>query len=256
MKAFKRKWLLIPLLLAAVFSLLTLTGCVGGNLSRKLNEGKVYHKNGDGTKTTMTYENAGALLRAPQFRTEEYTLVMRFNGTDWFTAEIVTPEELAPLDGAEVLAQSENLTYYFAPGYEVDPANPPFYEDQAYWVVMNLNGTRDSVILFKTADGPWHDRGYGSDFKTVRYDVDGKETVPSWENLRIFVDDPYIHGDATDDDLNPDGLPDGGEDDLNRVNNATHEAYDPEHVYDDEHGSSSHDVGDRHIEHFGKAFPE
>lgn len=160
-------WNMVQIAALLLALILTLSSCMPREHTLRM-------KNDDGTVVKIEYESAAPLQRAPYFtETSDRALIMEFNGTDWYRAEIITEEERTMLSG-EVLAQSSNLTVYAADGA---------YDRLSYTYILDLDGTDDAYIRFDAESAPQH-RSTGNDFTTsITYSVDKTETVPDLDGL-------------------------------------------------------------------------
>lgn len=160
-------WNMVQIAALLLALILTLSSCMPREHTLRM-------KNDDGTVVKIEYESAAPLQRAPYFtETSDRALIMEFNGTDWYRAEIITEEERTMLSG-EVLAQSSNLTVYAADGA---------YDRLSYTYILDLDGTDDAYIRFDAESAPQY-RSFGNDFTTsITYFVDKTETVPDLDGL-------------------------------------------------------------------------
>lgn len=160
-------WNMVQIAALLLALILTLSSCMPREHTLRM-------KNDDGTVVKIEYESAAPLQRAPYFtETSDRALIMEFNGTDWYRAEIITEEERTVLSG-EVLAQSSNLTVYAADGA---------YDRLSYTYILDLDGTDDAYIRFDAESAPQY-RSFGNDFTTsITYFVDKTETVPDLDGL-------------------------------------------------------------------------
>ncbi len=98
---------------------------------------------------------------------------MQFNGTEWYTAEVIGEKEQERIADGELLAESSNIR-----AFRNDGEN--WYE---YVYIIKLEGTDAAYIAVNSMDAPDH-HGYGTDFDYfISYSVDGTETTPdmNWE---------------------------------------------------------------------------
>jgi len=159
------------LLLMFILMIALLSGC--GNLNMK-------HKNEDKTTTTVTAQGSMVLARCPKFDMDKsYGIRMRFNGITQFYISILYGEELERYSDMDPIAESSNLTVYI--DYDDD-----FFP---YHYIMDIDGTDDSYILFKSWEGPDNHSTLATDFEgMLTYTVNDTETVPDVKGLKVLRD--------------------------------------------------------------------
>ena len=187
------------LVLMIIMMITLLAGC--GDLNMK-------HKNEDKTTTTVTAQGSMALARCPKFEMDSsYGIRMYFNGITQFYIWILYGEELKQHLEMEPIAESSNLTVY------VDPE-----DDFPYHYVMDLEGTDDSYILFRSFEAPDASHTLATDFDgMLTYTVNGTETVPDVKGLKVLRD--FAHPGSDDlNDPKPGDVSEGEPDDIPAAN--------------------------------------
>ena len=155
-------------LIIGVLAIVTcfLCACFDESLSRK---------NEDNTKTTVTGKGSFALARCPKFRTTSSSIIMSFNGYDWYELRIISKREYEGIvNNFPHIAKSTNIDVY----QSVDEYYPYIY-------VIDLEGTDDSYIQIDSTDYDSRRKwGYGMDFDyMVEYRVGSKYTIPDIEGI-------------------------------------------------------------------------
>ena len=158
------------LFLMFILMIALLSGC--GNLNMK-------HKNEDKTTTTVTAQGSMALARCPKFDMDRsYGIKMYFNGITQFYISILYGEELERYSDMDPIAESSNLTVYI-----------DYDDDFPYHYIMDIDGTDDSYILFKSWEGPDDHNTLATDFDgMLTYTVNDTVTIPDVKGLTVLRD--------------------------------------------------------------------
>ena len=133
----------------------------------------ISRKNEDKTKTRVTAEGSFALARCPKFRAPFSSIIMSFNGIDWYEIRIISKQEYESIvNNYPYLAKSTNINVYAS----IDDYYPYIY-------VLDLEGTDDSYIQIDST-AYYLDGGYGMDFDyMVKYSVGLTYTIPDIEGI-------------------------------------------------------------------------
>ena len=121
---------------------------------------------------TIKYSSAMIFQRTPVFTETDGVLHMKFNGYEWYIAQIISNTEAETLtENREILAESSNMRVY--------DTSDDSEDEYQFTYLFDLTEDEDHCIRFDTDQAPTIHGGYGNDFTMcIRYFVNGTEVVP------------------------------------------------------------------------------